>query len=399
MSLPRSTTEQRSRFYGDVGDLITVGFLTHPIAVNGVQMSLRSLGPGDLAMLRARVGRGGENDWLIWTVASSVWLVDGYSLLMESHAVPRLARLVARLPSRTRELLFSLVMGLFNRQNQAGAAAESFLYEDHSRSMWRTYGGSLPTQHAGIPGVERIGTNYLQRMWIAFNTAEDGREAGEMQWEGFKLMASAMAPKGIKKLDQRDRQIRADEVDRRQRVHDRFFYSKLGYVTPDGQVLDPRLKDLPGVTIIGAKSAEDLADEMKRWVKGEDDQHDRVVREYKDRIREGHDRIQRERETRLELIRQEAARRGHDLSVPTPLVGYTAGQLAEILQKRGAGTPGVRRVDVGPNAESIYQKYLAEEPDAGILQVEGELLKSPDGGRLAREVAQRQVPFGSGEEN
>ena len=393
--LPRTTPEQRSRFYGDVETLLMNGFLTHPVVLDDTSLSLRSLGPGDIFTLQARVPRGANSEWQIWTIASSVWMLNGYILLDESHAVPRIAESLRRLPRSTRELLFSLVMGLFARQNKAIDAVEPYCYESLSRYKWKSMRGHLATEHSGIPGIQHIGTNHIQRMWAFFNDIEDQRVQDLSMWHGFKLTASAMSPKGVKKIDQKDHQRQEQEEQRRQGVQDRFYYTMLGVLQQDGRRVQSN--DSPYVT--GPKSVVELEEEMRRWVAGEEDWHDKVVSNYKRQISQRYQQQKREQGARAAMVR---AQLETESGRPMPLVGYTAEQLAEILRQRQPGKSGVREVFDGGHGDRdyLYEKYLETTPDAGVLRVTDGKLLTDEGNTLTEQVAQRAVPFhvGPGDE-
>lgn len=386
MPLPTTTFEQRSHLYTDVEDLIQIGFLSHPIMVGETQLCLRSLLPGDLYTLKYRAAK--EESWRLWTVASSIWLLDGVSLLTEPHSTPFLAKSLKRIPHRILEILFSLSLGLFNRTARAMKTIESFCYEDNSRYLWRSLGRNVPSGHVGIPGVERLGMNPIQGMWVLFNQAEDDRISMENSWEGAKLIASAMSPKGIQKLDQRDKQRKADENARRQRVMDNAYYVSMGVVTEEGEVSGSQQ------TIHGAHSTEELEEEMRKWVAGEEDWHDRIVSEYKARIAEGIENQKLEHQARMEALRRESERRENEDPGPVTMVAYTPEQLNDILKERNQGPPGIRRIyPEQDQRQHLYDKYIARkvlEPQQMVATSEGGL--SP----LEAELVGRQVPFRAG---
>lgn len=364
--LPKTSPEQRSPYYADVETLIDFGFLSHVLTVNNVAVSLRSLGPGDLFMLRHRVAIAGDDEWKGWMVASSLWMVNGHCLLGNAEAVPRMMQLIRGLPKHIREILFSLAMGLFNRQSKAIESAEAFCYESSSRYKWKAFGKHLPAVHAGVSGVEHIGTNHVQRMWCFYNTIEDQRVTEDSSWEGFKLTTSPHAPKGVKKIDERDKQMRQQELDRRQEIQDRAYYVRRGLLQDIRRSESKKSKE--DSFAVGAKSADDLVDEMHRWVTGQDDLHDKIVNDYKQKVVTNYEQHKADQETRAAALR---AMQEQDSDMPVALVGYTPEQLAEIIRERGPGTvPGVRRVEGGMNGvrDYLYQKYLGRAPDAGALQ-------------------------------
>jgi|APSaa5957512622_1039677.scaffolds.fasta_scaffold04640_3 hypothetical protein len=402
--LPKTTPEQRHRLYEDVESLLSPGFLTHPVVIAGVRLQLRSMGPGDLFMLRAR-GEGGSNhSWRVWMVATSVWMVNGKSLLGRDDAVPFMADYLRALPVGVLADLFSLVLGLFARSQRAQEAIEVYCYESLSRYKWATYGEDRTFEVSGVSGAAALGLNAVQQIWMAFNKMEDSRQSDEQQWEGFKLVASSNAPKAIQKMDTKDKDRRQKEVDQRQRKMDVFFYRRLGLVTEDGSVQGA---DGSMHRIEGAKTVEDLEDEMRRWVTDDYDLHDKVVAQYKAHIRTKHEQDRQERAERrqaLERKREELGWESGDFR-PQPLIAMTAAQLSVMLQERGGGpgTPGVTFLPTSPTAGRIYDKYVGEAPDVGRLQVVGDKVVDPGAQSATDErtlndlIKSRNPAFGAGE--
>ena len=391
--LPRTTPEQRAPFYEDVETLILNGFLSHSLRLKDISISLRSLGPGDVMLLKARAASGLDEDWKVWTVASAIWMLDGYCLLDEVHATPRLAKLVRQLPKHLREVLFSLVTGLFSRQGLALESTEAYCYESLSRFRWRSSGGHLPNMHSGIYGMDRLGTNYVQRMWTFFNRVEDTQLEDENLWEGFKLVTSSMSPKGVKKIDSHDKERKKAEHEHRQKVMDRHFYIRMGIIKDqvDGGT---NARPLLGG---GSKSADELVDEMKRWVTGEEDWHDQVVTEYKRKVSEKYEQEKRDRQRRADALRDQQIQEASNL-MPQRMVGYTSDQLHSLLKQRQPGPAGVKLVAAGTNSgrEYLYEKYLHREADAGALKVENGNIVVAAGTDLSEQLSQRLVPFQSG---
>ena len=395
VGLPLTTPEQRSSLYEDLETLLDFGFLSYTLSINGVMFSFRSLTPGDQFVLRHRTHGTKERpeEFRTQIVAASIWMVDGYNLLGETNVVPKLANVIRGLPGNARIILFNVVLRLFDRVSKAVDAVESYAYEKASRYKWRTMGGQSFGTHTGVPGVPTIGTNYAQRMWTFFNTMEDQRVADDSLWEGFKLTASAQAPKGVKKIDARDKQQRQLEIDRRQGIFDRFFYTAKGVIKPIDRKNRSAATEGPHM---GPKTADDLAEEMRRWVAGEDDWHDAIVTSYKQQVSAQHEQHKAEAAERAAAL---AAVREEESDRPQVMVAYTADQLAEILRERNPGPAGVRVVDGGINMvrDHLYEKYIGRAADPGALRVmpDGQMAiaDAPIRVGLDQRAAKRQVPY------
>ena len=353
-------------------------------------------------MLRARPEGCSPREWRVWAVATSIWMVNGRSLLGQDEVIPFLADYLSEMPNTMLGVLFTTLLGLWVRVGNAIDDIEVFIYEPTSRYKWKSINKRL--MDSGVPGAERLGLNTVQRIWMAFNEMEDSRRSDEMAWEGAKLVASSNSPKAVAKIDQKDTQRRRDELDMRQRRMDQFFYEKIGILKavegPRGTVVSSHR--------LASKSVEDLEDEMRRWVTGDADLHDRVVDEYKARIR-----LQREREKaelaahrmalQVERDRQ-AALAANEGFRPQPLLALTGEQLQQMLQGRGSfGRAGTTFIPAVPHADRLYDKYIAEGAvSAGELQVQEDKVLDPqanpdaDARTLNQLIKGRNPAFGSG---
>ena len=403
MILPKTTLEQRSTYYSDVEVLLSPGFLTHPVTVAGVRLQIRSLGSGDLFMLKSRTEGVGPREWRVWAVSTAIWMVNGRSVLGRDDAVPFLAKYVEELPNTVLGVLYSTLLGLWVRVGNAVDDVEAFIYEVTSRYKWKSINKML--LQSGVPGAERLGLNTVQRIWSAFNEMEDARRADETLWEGSKLVASSNSPKAVGKIDEKDRQRRTDELEMRQRRLDQFYYEKIGVLVPDGDVK-------VGASTshrLAHKSVEDLEEEMRRWVTGDADAHDAAVEDYKARIRAQQEQARAEMAARRIAVQAERERQAAEVEStgfrPQPLLALTAEQLQQMLAERGqAGRPGTTFIPAAPQAERLYDKYLADGAVvAGNLTVQGGKVVDPqahtdtDVRTLNQLIKGRSPAFGQGE--
>lgn len=393
---------RRRRFlYADVEELIGNGFLTHLVRIGPLDISLRSLSPGDLFLLGQRCGRDPTDRlWKTWAVGSSIWMVDGMNLLEDQDSASRMFHLVQHFPTRTLDILFSNVLGLINRASTALSRVEAYCYEMYSRASWRMCGRTVPS-HAGVsgvPGVARLGLNHVQRMWVAFNLSEDDREVMHRDWQAAKLVASAMSPKGVKKLNAADERLEKRETTRRAeailRMVNQVLYGEAG---PEDQPWRLLIEGQP-VDVVPVKTArtdEELAEQFRRMVAGEKDWHDLVVDTYKERIRQRFDGEKREREA---LLADAAGTRKPGVTGGTGVVGYTLDQLKELRASLFSPRPGggKRVFDSGAPA-AVYQKWVQREVTAGRLQADEagvyEVEKDQEGPSLQEQVASRKPVF------
>jgi len=363
----------RRVLYTDVEQLINVGFLAHQVEVKGVRFSLRSLSPGDLFLLTYRTGKGATTrEWKSWAVASAIWMVDGISLLEDPHTVKVVHRVLYNLPMHMINHLFSCLMGLLQRSSLALTRTEAYCYEPYSRAMWRMCGRNLPSLQSvnGIPGSDRMGLNHVQRLWVAYNLAEDSREQLQKDWGAAKLVASATSPKGVQKLNASDERIQKQEAIRRKGVWTRMVSFALYGDEDMPEENKPWVLRVEGQATavqpvkIASTDAE-LDEQFRRWVAGERDWHDLVVDTYKDRIKQQFEEAQAQRESAMADAVQEGVSGGE-----TVLVGYTLEQLQEFRKDLAQVRPVARKVFEGSVPATTYKKWVAQEPSPGKLKAD-----------------------------
>lgn len=367
--MDRERADARRFLYADVESLLNIGFLSHTVEINGVSLSLRSLGPGDLFLLRTRVGSQDlEVSWKTWTVASSIWMVNGWNLLGEKNAVPQLYSLVQTFPKPVLDKLFYTTMGLFARVGVAVRRTEAYCYEHYSRGLWGFCGRRSPASQSlsGVPGTDSLGANYVQRMWLAFNLGEDDRLQHKQAWASAKLVASAQSPKGIRRINQTDENFDKQEERRRKdaisrMVNEAMYGEEFDEVTGD-MVVVVRGHAVKVPRIKTARTTEDLEEQMRMWVAGEKDFHDLVVDSYKERIKTQFDEEKRQREQSSEQLPQ-------GVYGGTSVVGYTPDQLVEIRPDLFRSRGGKRVFD-GSAPIAVYSKWVGQEATAGKLEAD-----------------------------
>ena len=370
MRLHRTTPEQRANIYGDVRELIMPGFLAHPVSINGARFVLRTLDASEWHLLRYRTHGAKIQEFKAWAIAVSIWMVEGVVVSSDEDNLYDLSQLCLSLPTSILEDLFGILGGLRRRMSTAAERAEAFCYESESRNLWRSEGGSFfnPSNHRGGSRPR----NPIATLWVYFNQAEDEWEEKTYAWDLAKFIAGPHVPKGIKKLDSKDKKHAADLRDRRQRIMDRVYYEAKGIVR--------KQKDLPlqrkgtFLEYREAHTEEELQDEMKRWVAGIKDEHDLVIDDVKARIK-----YERETRKQQEMERQAALasaleEEGITKSQLVPLVGEAGQKFLERMRSRLPGS----KVMTDNTHNRAYEKYIKNNPEVGNLRVtdDGRLVQS-----------------------
>lgn len=269
----------RRHHYKDVETLIEQGFLTHNVSVFGVALTLRSLFPQEVRDITYQTYNKGVSAYRQLVVTKSLYSVGGWAVENNIH----LFEMVRRFPQRLRDNLFYRVIGLMNRYQRSMEIAQPYAYEPYGRQNWHTYGRAIPQNSFNM-------INGVQTLWQFVNIIEDRFEESEMHWNHAKFIASAMSPKGVKK------QMSKDEQARKKRDSDReeYIVKSLRYQQTQSE------SDKP--IIVNAKTDEQLMEEYRRWVAGEQDNHDLIVQNYKDRIRAGMEQREREAQERTQEL-------------------------------------------------------------------------------------------------
>jgi len=373
--------------YEDVVNVITFGFLSLPVQIAGIPIGLRSLSDGDLFLLRQRATYDSDENFRRWLLAMSTWMVNGQVLLEDPNAAYACFKRYKNLRPSHLQMLVGVTRSLMAKQNSLYDLMEAFCQESISRSLWRQTGGSYPSaSFSGLP-TSKLGMSPIQRFWVSHNIVEDIREKTEAEWSHAKLVASAMAPKGIEQLNAKETTLKEAERERKQDMLDRTYYKWIGYLKSDGTT-----KDVDVPVFRQASTPDELAEEMRKWVSGELDFHDRVVADYKKSVLEAYEREMEARKRSLEEVTQELEENGED---PTAikLVGYTLEQLRDRVQ------PTLHKTvyENAKGAQYLHDRYLVNEPSRGKLAVKGgkvvvEGAEPPQ--PLGAEVAGRSVKYG-----
>lgn len=366
----RTRVEQRLPYFQDVEELIHPGFLSYRLTVRGLPISIRSLYPGDVILLSHYINGG--RSWKAVVVAASIWMVDGYIVLSDRQYVTRkVLEIVDSWPTSYVHRVYSLCACLFKRVQQAVQDIQPYLYESHSRVLWSYSGkGSLLNDaFFGVPGVSGLGLNTIQKMWLMWNQSQDTLEKDQYQWDLTKTSLSAHSPKGAKKLDADDKNRKQEEDRKRARVLDEFFMRKAGLmdhgvaIGPDGN---------PIAKVVRHETEEELAADFHRWVRGEEDFHDQIVRQYKERILEGMARKEQERRLRIEEARRVQEQREQELGEETGITAFTPENLPQDLRGKKA-----RKVTENHIPENAYRWVQPPLPPPSAQEVQDHPYKPP----------------------
>lgn len=381
--------------YEDLYELLVPGFLSASIELEGCRITLRSLTSQDLHFLRRYVGDD-DPTWRYHLIAHSVWMVDGIPFLDSPYAHKVVYDELIR-SSRPLVLgMLSTVYGFFSRAREANYYLESYLYEEDSRRLWRGLNNGTYPLHTktAIPGVAGLGSNVVQTTWASWNVLEDIRDDQEAHWSNTKILVALQSHKSYETLNNRDKLRNDNEDSRRENVKERAWH-RFQYGPP--KEVGERFQ---GETVHRARTNDELEDEMRRWIRGDLDEHDQIVEAYKAQVRQEIADREAEKERVLNELRAKKAQQETDLGVPTPaLRAVTPEQLEEILKAQRRPGSGAKFIVEADPASKAFNRYLRPEVKSGNLSVDsaGRIIEQPpvvpsEGGQsLTDQVASRRM--------
>ena len=384
-------TDFTHEMYRDLSELLIPGFLSTSLEIDGHRYGLRSLSQQDIQYVRKHVNDG-DPLWKVHLVAHSVWVADGLPLLGNPFAPRVVFDHLLRCGKPLFRAMLGTVYGFFVRMQEANAYLEAYLYEEESRRVWRGLGSGRYPLHSktSIPGVDALGLNPLQSAWVTWNKLEDDRDAQEYIWSNTKVMVSLQSHKGYESLQNKDKTRQQNEDGRRgsvkERARNRFLYGD--------QKDDPNVR--PGNTVRKARTADELEDEMRRWIAGELDWHDQIVEAYKNRIRQEQEERERQKEEVIAELRAKRLQEQDTLGAQKPaLRPITAEEMEEI--RRSMPTSGAKFITEADPAYRNFNRFIRPTVQAGNLSVDaaGRIVEKPPAvqhpASLDEQIAGRKV--------
>lgn len=358
-----TTFLERSTLYDDVRALLSPGFISKNVQINGVGLGLRTLNYEDLLIVEGRTGLQPE-EWVDWVLATSIWVVGGQMVKKDQEALLFLYGKLKTFPNSLKAPLMTTLAILNNRFSRARERALSYFYERESRDLWMSRGLSLFEGE-----FSWVGRNALQDLWAFYNRMEDARvqRVFEQNMAGFQV--SPHAPESIKKMVARAKHD--DETLERDRsiVQDKMFFEAFGVV------YDAKLsRQFQIDSVEKAETFEDLEREMKNWAMGKKDRHDLAVEKIQNNIKKlrrfkkwKRDKLRRESEARSALARSQGDNRNSVV-----LVGAEADQILADFARQAAQMPKVS--DMHDN--SRYDKYLGDDEASLELDANGQVVNN-----------------------
>ena len=407
--LPATEPSQRRKHWADVDALLTRGCLSVTVLFGDTAFCIRSPMEAEFWLLE-QMHPNAESwfEYIDSVVARCTWSVDGQVFIEDPLAVQELEKFLRKIHPYLKEVLYYAVLGLMARKRRAERDIYYYCYEDESRLAWRSLRDNIsPNESFGL-GFDRLGTTLVQRIWQAYNISEDQRIEEMIQWSMTKNIMSCHAPKGVEKIEKKDKQRLETRLSEQQNLLDKFYYRTIGLLDDEGNEREEDPDKLDSFKM--AHTPQELADEMHRWVTGEHDQHDKAVADYKEGIRQRMLDERLERDRRLAQVRREAAIAartfGYDANRPA-VVGYSLEQVQKMMREKGSTNvdmPGLRSIGYSPSRrERAFDRWVDGEIDSGHLEsVDGALVEGSGEQKTAQSLQEkiqaRRPTFNGGDE-
>ena len=322
------------KLYRDVEALLFRGFLYLSAEINDVDFTFKSLNHHEFDLLQMALGYRSDakamRKFYNHFLAYGVVMVDGHNVLLDRERwVPDLAKLFDGLATHAREKVIRALSELNRRASSGVLLTEAYAMESSSRFRWAQLQGldlSAPMV-TGVPGSFNLGLNWAQLSWRAMNLYEDRHDAAEREWENAKFIGACFAGKGIQKVYTQDTNRRQKEQEERAERKDKLLrHVVLGTPLDSPEVVKG------GQTIQVARTVEQLADQLEKSLRGEQDWHDYVVSSLENRTRQE----QQNQQERLTKLAEEYAEAYGDKPIVgrTETVGLTPEDVKDRLLKR-----------------------------------------------------------------
>lgn len=255
--------------YSNLRKLIFNGFLTQKAKINNLEIVFKTISEAEYNYIESFIVNPKNQEAIkkfnIYFVLYSIFSIESEIVLPHQHEfVKEFYPILKKLPYIVIAEIISKLGELNSKVAEASGVFESYLYGNESKSNWKLFknsGRSFEKMNY-IKGIDSFPLNYLQQEWINFNESEDEHTTFDSYYNLAKFVASAINPKGIKKISNQDETNKKLEEERRE------YILKKGAKVETERWVDP------------AFTKEDLVDQLMSSVSGDYDKHDAFMKNY-----------------------------------------------------------------------------------------------------------------------
>jgi hypothetical protein len=324
--------EVKPEVYRDVEPMLFRGFITLPAEINEVVFVFKSLNQHEFELLRLSGAFEKNITYKFWDafLAYGVAMIDGQNVLPDRDRwLPQITKMFAEMDNKPKQRVIRYLSEINRRASNAVILTECYFTETYSRYRWAQLRGldlSSPTV-TGFPGSERLGLNWAQLAWRALNHFEDRNEEIERNWENAKFVGSCFAGKSLQKVYHQDTERRRKEKEERFTRKDKVLRQVLMGEKPQENVFQ-----IQGAVVTSARTAEELASQLEKDLKGDKDWHDQVIEEHEKRVREN---FQARQNQIKEIVKSHEEEFGDKKLIGgTDFRGLTPAEVEEAIRRR-----------------------------------------------------------------
>lgn len=280
-------------------------------------------------------------------LAKSIYSINGRVVQTDEDSLYWVASFFEEASPQLCSRLLIYSVALLEKARRSHSFLEAFCYEPESRNLWKNW--RTRSDFGEL--------NPSQTSWVSWNQAEDERIAVRSDWEQALLVTSAFNHKGAQEIRKSWQDEDKANDSYRQQVMTLARQGKTEY-----DVERKKLRDK-------LDSFDDLVEEMRRWVAGEEDEHDRIVREYKASM---YQKIEDDKR-RAEEIREQNRRRVMDLneirSSASPVRAYTDDEIKSLSPQTKAFKETNEHLE---KFEHVKDRYITARETSGNLKIDEE---------------------------
>jgi len=335
-----------SDYFKDIREIIENGYLTLSCSINNISLKIKN--PTPEIIIWASEFSEDNTERSVALLSKIILSVSGrdndkdffyeiYDILLNSQIYTLLSN------------LYIYANHLMKKASSSNKYLEAYCYTEESRYLWKAWKArSLFTTHK----LQEL--NNTQISWVIWNEAEDERIESDRDWEKAFFVASATNPKGVEAVQKKWKAKDRDEILRREELLE--FVSK-GLLNEDSET---PVKRKPKKR---HKTMEDLEEEMRKWVSGEEDEHDIIVRSYKEEVQKNIDDMLLKAQEIKKANRQKRIDIDNAIT-GISLVGLTEDDVRKKIKPHDNATPNI--IDVNKN---IINNFIVK-PNSGNLSIQ-----------------------------
>lgn len=210
--------------YDDVEQLLFIGFLKEKLNFNGFDFVLKSLSESEIEAVRDKTPsyrQYSDIHYDCWFVCYSIFQINGVNFLADrDEKIEKLFNSLMKWPRKAIARLVSRCLMFNVRLKESYQKFEAYCYEGQSRINWKAY-QNLPLTSVtvtGVRGTDMFPLNSLQIQWIAYNRAEDERQAFETNWSYVRWGGAFLNQKAAQKIEDEVKSQRDKEDEYKNKV-------------------------------------------------------------------------------------------------------------------------------------------------------------------------------------